>query len=159
MRRAVVAAAIVAVATAVPAASAEDSQTRESYVAQVEPICKANVEANKRIFKGAKGEVNRGELKKASRRFSRAATAFAQTIGQMEAVPKPAADTAKLDRWFDLLRDEKDYIRRIGKALAAEQRSKAEAISVQLNRNSTRANNAVLGFGFDYCRIEPSRFG
>jgi len=77
----------------------------------------------------------------------------------MEAEPQPPADVAKLGRWFGLLRDEKDYILRIGRALAAEKRGKAESISVQLNRNSTRANNAVLGFGFDYCRIEPSRFG
>ena len=30
---------------------------------------------------------------------------------------------------------------------------------MDLNRNSNLANNAVLGFGFDYCRIDPSRFG
>lgn len=157
-RRAIAATALTTVLVAVPALAAEEPPTREGYVAQVEPICKANVEANKRIFKGAKGEVERGELKKASRRFSRAAAAFAKTIRQMEAVPKPPADTAKLDRWFALLSTEKDYIQRIGQALAKEQRGKAESISVQLNRNSTKANNAVLGFGFDYCRIEPSRF-
>ncbi len=154
----VAAVVFVAALVAAPAAGAEEP-TRESYVAQLEPICKTNVEANKRIFKGAKGEVNRGELKKASRHFTRAATAFAKTIRQMQAVPQPAADAAKLGKWFGLLRDEKDYIQQIGQALAAEKRHKAESISVQLNRNSTKANNAVLGFGFDYCRIEPSRFG
>ncbi len=142
----------------VPAAGGAEP-TRESYVGELEPICKTNVEANKRIFKGAKGEVNKGELKKASKHFSRAATAFAKTIGQMEAVTQPSADAAKLGKWFGLLRDEKGYIQQIGQALAKEQRHKAESISVRLNRNSTKANNAVLGFGFDYCRIEPSRFG
>lgn len=158
-RRAIAAALLAAALLAVPAASAEEGPTREGYVAQLEPICKANVEANKRIFRGAKGEVNRGELKKASTHFFQAATAFGKTIRQMEAVPQPPADTAKLAKWFGLLRDEQGYIRRIGQALAAGKRHQAESISVQLNRNSTKSNNAVLGFGFDYCRIEPSRFG
>ncbi|HEX3293620.1 MAG TPA: hypothetical protein VHR38_07760 [Solirubrobacterales bacterium] len=139
-------------------AAAEPTE-REAYVDQAEPICKTNVLANKRIFKGAKGEVKRGELKKAARHFSRAATAFAKTIRQLDAIPKPASDEAKLSGWIDLLEDERDLIKKIGTALAAEQRNKAESYSVDLNRNSSKANNAVLPFGFDYCRIEPSRFG
>lgn len=147
-----------AVLVAAPLASAEEI-SREEFVSRAEPICKTNVEANKRIFKGAKGEVKAGELKKASAHFSRAATAFAKTINQLEAVPQPTADAAKLDQWLGYLRDEKDFIQKIGVALAKEQRHKAESISVKLNRNSTRANNVVLGFGFDYCRIDPARFG
>jgi len=42
---------------------------------------------------------------------------------------------------------------RIGKALAA-----GDNYSVRLNRNSNLATNTVLGFGFDCCRIDPSRF-
>jgi hypothetical protein len=133
--------------------------TREEYTLRAEPICKVNVEANRRIFKGAKAEVKAGELKKASRRFARAAVAFDRTIAQLAQVPRPRADEARLGRWLDLLRLESDYIARIGKALAAGKKAKAESLAVQLNRNSTKANNTVLGFGFDYCRIEPSRFG
>lgn len=158
IRSAIAVAAALGALAAAPSVGAEEP-TRESYVAQLEPICKANVDANRKIFKGAKGEVNRGELKKASRHFTRAATAFAKTTRQMEAVPQPPADAAKLAQWFDLLRAEKDYIQQIGQALAAEKRHQAESISVKLRNNSTKANNAVLGFGFDYCRIEPSRFG
>jgi hypothetical protein len=148
-------------ATLLIAASAARAEelTREQYTAQAEPICKANVEANRRIFKGAKEKVQAGKLKPASRHFARATTAFDRTIAQLEAVPRPPADEAKLQRWLGLLRAESDYVARIGKALAAERRRQAEAISVELNRNSTKANNAALGFGFDYCRIEPSRFG
>lgn len=142
---------------AVLASAAEVS--REEWVAKVEPICKTNVLANKRIFKGAKGEVKKGELKKASTHFTRAATAFAKTTKQIEAVPQPTADEAKIANWLRYLRKETNYVRSIGKALAAEKRHKAESISVELNRNSTRANNAALGFDFDYCRIDPARFG
>jgi hypothetical protein len=148
----------IAVLLAAPLASAEEL-SREEYVARAEPICKTNVEANKRIFKGAKGEVNAGELKKASKHFSRAATAFAGTIAQLEAVPRPPADEAKLAKWLDYLRAGKGFIGEIGIALARGDKRKAESVSVKLNRNSTRANNAVLGFGFDYCRIDPARFG
>lgn len=45
-----------------------------------------------------------------------------------------------LGRWFELLRNEKSY-------------------PVELSRNSNQASETVLSFGFDYCRIDPSRFG
>jgi len=141
------------------ALGAEPESEQEAYVELAEPICKTNVLANKRIFKGAKAEVKAGKLKLASRHFFRAATAFTKTIRQLDALPRPPADEAKLTRWLDLLRDEKDLIREIGKALAAENRHKAQALSVDLNRNSNKANGAVLGFGFDFCLINPSRFG
>lgn len=149
---------VAALGLGVSLASAEEL-TREGYVARVEPICKTNVEANRRIFKGAKGQVKAGKLKKAATHFTRAAIAFDKTIGQIEAVPHPPSDEAKLSKWLRYLHVESDFVRRIGKALAAGQKHRAESLSVLLNRNSTRANNAALGFGFDYCRIDPSRFG
>lgn len=150
---------LLALLTAAVAAAAEPGEERQLYVDRLEPICKANVLANKRIFKGAKEEVQRGELKKASTHFFRAATAFGKTIRQLAAVPKPPADEAKLDKWFELLRVEKELIQKIGRALGAGNKSRAQTYSVELNRNSSKANNAVLSFGFDYCRLEPSRFG
>lgn len=140
-----------------PAGAAE--LTRDEYAAKAEPICKTNVLANKRIFKGAKGQVKAGQLKQASTHFFRAATAFAKTIDQLEAVPPPTADEARLVKWFGLLRTEKSFIEKVGRALASEDKHKASSYSVDLNRNSSLANNTVLGFGFDYCRIDPARFG
>lgn len=140
-----------------PVAGAE--LTRHEYVTLAEPICKTNVLANRRIFKGAKGKVKSGKLKAASTHFFRAATAFEKTIDQLEVVPRPSADEARLAKWFGLLRDEKEIIEKVGRALASEDRHKAGSYSVDLNRNSSKANNTVLGFGFDYCRIDPARFG
>src|SRR5262245_39367892 len=86
----------------VPVGRAADL-SRDEYVSQVEPICKANVLANRRIFAGLKGKVKAGRLKPASRHFFRAADAFAKTIRQLAAVPQPTADQARLARWLDLL--------------------------------------------------------
>jgi len=144
-------------ALAVPLADAAEI-TREDYIARVEPICKVNVEANSRIFKGAKDEVKAGELKKGSKHFFRAATALAKTIKQIEAVPRPALDEARLSRWIGLLHKEQSYFQKIGDALAAEDKYKAQNLSVKLNRNSNLANNAILELDFDYCRIDPSKF-
>jgi len=151
------AAALVGIVVAVPMAGAGEL-TRDEYLARVEPICKANTEANEKIFKGAKEEVKAKELKKASTHFTRATVAFEKTIKQLKAVPPPAADAAKLGKWIGYLEVESSFLGKIGKALAAEQKAQAQTFSVRLNRNSNLANNTVLGFGFDYCRIDPSRF-
>jgi hypothetical protein len=132
--------------------------TRDEYVSRVEPICKRNTEANSRIFEGAKSEVQSGQLKKASRRFSRAAEALAKASDQIDQVPKPALDAAKLSKWLGYLRREGDLLGEIGKALGEEKKGKAQGLSVRLRRNSNLANNTVLAFGFKYCRIDPSRF-
>lgn len=144
-------------AVTAPASAAEID--RHEYMTLAEPICKTNVLANKRIFRGVKGKVKAGKLKSASTHFFRAATAFERTIDQLEKVPRPTADEARLAKWFGLLRDEKSIIEKIGRALAKEDRHKAGSYSVDLNRNSSMANNSVLGFGFDYCRIDAGRFG
>jgi hypothetical protein len=155
---ALLAGAAFAVAPAAATAEEEGEVSREGFVAKAEPICKQNVLANKRIFKGAKAEVKAGELKRASGHFTRAASAFGATIRQLAALQPPSADAARIQRWLAILGDERSLIGQIGKALAAGNKHRAESLSVDLNRNSSKANNAVLAFGFDYCRIEPSRF-
>jgi hypothetical protein len=132
--------------------------TRDEYVARVEPICRRNTEANKRIFAGAKEEVKEGKTKLASIHFMRARTALEKTVKQLKAVPQPASDEAKLAKWTSYLETESAYIGKIGRALAQGNKGKAQTLSVQLNRNSNLANNSVLAFGFDYCRLDPSRF-
>jgi hypothetical protein len=69
--------------------------TRESYVAAVEPICKANTKANERILAGVRPEVRQGKLKLAAE-FAKAATALKKTLSQLRAVPQPKADKPKL---------------------------------------------------------------
>jgi hypothetical protein len=132
--------------------------TRDEYVKSAEPICKANTEANQRIFKGAKDEVKEAHYKAASSHFFRAKAALAKTVRQLGALPQPSADEAKLAKWIGYLGVERDLLGRIGTALKHEDKPGAQQLSVRLNRNSNLANNTVLAFGFDYCRIDPSRF-
>jgi hypothetical protein len=157
MKRVVFLVLVVGTLAMVSAAGAAEL-TRDEYVARVEPICKRNTEANKRIFAGAKEEVKEGKLKLAAIHFAKAETALKKTIRQLKAVPQPSADEAKLTKWIGYLESESAYIGRIGKALAQGDKGRAQTLSVRLNRNSNLANNSVLAFGFQYCRLESSRF-
>jgi hypothetical protein len=133
-------------------------QTREGYVAQVEPICKSNTEANERILAGVRGEIKRGKLKLAAGQFKQAAAAFGKAVKQIAAVPQPVADKAKLSKWLGYLGDEQTFLAEIGEALKAGKKTRAQGLSVRLAHNGNLANNAVLGFEFDFCLIRSSRF-
>jgi hypothetical protein len=145
----------VALLVTVPVALADE---RDDYVAAVEPICKANTEANTRILKGVKGQVQKGDLVPAGRRFIRAAGALGKAVTQIGAVPRPPEDAAKLTKWIGYLKSEKGYLQQIGQALKAGNKFKAQKLAVKLNRNNNQANNTVISFGFNECRIDSSRF-
>lgn len=133
-------------------------QTRETYVAQVEPICKTNTKANERILSGAEKKVKEGKLKVAAGQFTQAAAAFTKAVKQIKAVPQPVADVAKLAKWTGYLETETKLLGEIGAALKAGNKTKAQTLSVKLTHNGNLANNAVLGFDFNYCLIDSSRF-
>jgi hypothetical protein len=139
----------------VPVALADE---RDEYVERVEPICKANTDANSRILKGVKEQVKGGKLVSAGKRFIQASGALGKSVTQIAAVPQPAADEAKLTKWIGYLKAEKTYLQKIGQALKAENKFKAQKLAVELNKNNNKANNTVISFGFDECRIDSSRF-
>jgi len=150
-------AALVALAACASMALAEEL-TREQYVERVEPICKKNSDANSRILKGVKGQVQRGDLVPAGKRFIRASTALGKSVAQIAAVPKPPEDAVKLNKWIGYLKKEKVYLQKIGKYLKAEDKYRAQKQAVELNRNNNKANNTVISFGFHECRIDSSKF-
>jgi hypothetical protein len=145
----------VALLVTVPVALADE---RDEYVEKVEPICKANSEANARILKGVKGQVQQDKLVPAGKRFIRAAGALGKAVTQINGVPRPAADNTKLTKWIGYLKQEKTYLQQIGQALKAENKFKAQKLAVELNRNNNKANNTVISFGFKECRIDSSKF-
>lgn len=148
----------VALLVAVPVALAAEEPTRDEYVAKVEPICKANTEANSRILKGVKEQVKNDKLVPAGKRFVRASAALGKTVTQIDKVPRPAEDAAKLTKWIGYLRKEKTYLQQIGGALKGSDKYRAQKLAVELNKNNNKANNTVISFGFKECRIDSSRF-
>ena len=146
-------AAFTAVALAVAPA-----QTREGYVAQVEPICKKNTAANERILQGARSEIKAGRLRVAAGQFTRAGRAFEKAVGELRAVPPPGEDAVTLAKWLAQLEKETDFLQRIGKALNEGKKTAVLGLSVRLKHNGNLANNLVLDFDFRYCLINPSKF-
>jgi len=132
--------------------------TRESYKEAVEPICKANTEANKRILKGVRAKVRAGKLKAAGRQFGKAGEALKRTHGELAAVAQPPEDEAKLTKWLGYVNTEASLFKKAGAKLKAGNKTAAQTIVIKLQHNASQANNLVLGFEFHYCRFEPSKF-
>ncbi|HEX7280142.1 MAG TPA: hypothetical protein VF255_11040 [Solirubrobacterales bacterium] len=141
---------------AIPSSAAE--ATRESYVAAVEPICKANTEANEKILKGVRAKVKEGKLDAASKQFFAAARALKRTRAELLAVPKPPADTARLTKWLGYVKTEVQLFEAVGRKLANGEPTSAQRMVVRLVSNARQANNQVLDFEFRYCRFQPSKF-
>jgi hypothetical protein len=133
-------------------------QTKESYVAEVEPICESNTKANEKILKNVKAEVKAGKLAPAGASMLQAGAALKTTYKELGAVSQPPADAAKLTKWLGYVRTEAELFEKAGKLLKAGQKAPAQQIVSKLTRNANLANFEVLSFGFRYCKFEPSKF-
>jgi membrane-bound lytic murein transglycosylase B len=153
-------AALIAAATLLPAAVAhgEEVPSRAEYVSQVDPICQANTEANKRILKNVRQKARDGKLKEAGAQFTHASTAFGMTVDRIAAVPRPPADDARLLKWFKQLRIVQANLGKLGKALKQEDKILAAHEGIRVERSGNAANNVGFIFEFQYCRITPGRF-
>ncbi len=132
--------------------------TRASYREAVEPICKTDTQANERIFAGVKEEVRQGKLKTAATKFTKAARALKSAIAQIQKVPAPAADAARLSKWLGKVSNEAGYFEAVARKLSAGDKAAAEHLVNKLTTEAAAANNVVIPFEFTYCRLEPSRF-
>jgi hypothetical protein len=131
---------------------------RAEYKEAAEPICKTNTQANERILTGVRKEVKVGKLKPAAAKFAKAATGQAKALRELEALPRPTADEARLAKWFSYLKIEAELFSAAGRKLKAGDKPGAEHVFAKLTPNANKANNEVLPFGFRYCRLEPSKF-
>lgn len=153
----------VAAMSLLPAAivQAEGEPTRDQYREQVEPICQANTEANKRILKNVRTKARSHDPKKmreAGTQFIHASAVFGKTVQKLAAVPRPPADDARLLKWFEQLDIVRINLRNLGKALKANEEIKAAHEQIRVERASNAANNVSFVFGFHYCRLTASRF-
>jgi hypothetical protein len=139
-----------------------DTAEREAYKAQVEPICKSNSSAADRLLGPVKGWVKADKLKKAGKAFAQAAVELEKTQKKLAAVqPQPPEDAAKLGKWLSEIKAEVGLMRTISANFNKNTKagkSKATSLAVKLQNNATKANNNVIVFQFNYCKIDPSKY-
>jgi hypothetical protein len=157
MRRAVLATSTVIIALVAMASVAIGDPTSE-YVEKVEPICKTNKEASKRILTGVEKLVKEDKLKQAGARFTSAAAALEKAEKQLAAVPQPPESATKLGKWLSGIKGEVSLMQKIGKEFKAGNKGKGSSLVVKLKHNATTTNNLVNSFRFNYCKINPSQF-
>lgn len=134
-----------------------DEPTRESYSAQVEPICKANREANERIMEGARKRIADDELRRVSGQFFRLSTSVAGLAARLEKVQPPPADERRIKRWIHFIRLLKTRMRNVGKYYRAGLEIKGTHESILAERSGVSANNLMVVFPIRSCRF--SRVG
>lgn len=132
--------------------------TRDSYREAVEPICKTNKQASDRILSGVKDMVKKDKLAQASQAFAKAATALEKAQKQLAAVAQPPADAAKLTKWISEIKGEVALMKTISTKFKQGNKSKATSLAVKLQNNANKANNLVIAFQFNYCKIDPSKY-
>lgn len=157
-RVAAIAIGLVLLATAATATAAE-APTREEYVTQLEGVCKPDAEATRLAMKGARGDVSAERLALAAGKFAKATSIFGGTVKEIAAVPRPAADAAKLGKWFGYLKAQESYLKQITAQLRADHAIPAQRLTARFIHNGNLANNTVLAFGFDFCSFKFSRYG
>lgn len=157
MRKALAIALLAPLALGASAAFAEEV-TRPSYKAAVEPICKADTEANEKLLAGVRGEVKQGKLALAGTKFAKAAAALRKAQAQLAAVPQPAADEARLAKWLTYVKGEAALFEAAARALKAGNKQKAQGLVIKLTHNANLANAVVIAFEFHYCKLQPSKF-
>lgn len=146
------AAAAVALLAIAPLAHGEE-QTRDSYKAQVEPICQANRQADERIMAGARDHISEGKLELAGKQFIRVSASFGDLITQLTPVPAPPADSRRVERWLESMRLLKQRLRNVGKYYKAGEKIKATHESILAERSGLSANNTSIVFHFHFCRF------
>jgi hypothetical protein len=147
---------VIAMVLAAAAFAAEVS--RDEYKDAAEPICKTSAKENERILSGVRTEVKQGNLKTPAAKFSKASKEQSKALKQLEALSQPAADEARLTKWFSYLKIEAELFEQAGRKLQAGDKPGAEHVFAKLTPNANKANNQVLPFEFRYCRLEPQKF-
>jgi hypothetical protein len=147
---------VVACMAAASAFAAEVS--REEFKAAAEPICKASAGANERILANVRKEVKAGKLKVPAAQFAKASKEQSAALKKLEALPRPPADEARLEKWLGYLKVEGELFATAGRKLKAGDKPGAEHVFAKLPRVANEANVQVLPYGFRYCRQEPSKF-
>ena len=146
------AAIVIAMLAIAPPAPGEE-QTRESYRAQVEPICQANRNANEKIMAGVKERVDKDKLGPAGKQFIQVSGSVGVLIKKLATVSPPTADELRIEHWLGSIQLLKRRLREVGKYYKAGEKIKATHTSILAERAGLSANNTSIVFHFHYCRF------
>ncbi len=146
-------AAIAIAMLAIAPLAAGEEQTRDSYTAQVEPICQANRSANEKIMAGAKQRIDKGKLVPVGKQFIRLSGSVGSMIKQLTTVPAPTADARRIEHWLGSIQLLEQRLRAVGKYYKAGEKIKAAHESILAERAGISANNTSIVFHFHYCRF------
>jgi hypothetical protein len=150
---------VAAIAAVAPSLAQAEGPARADYVAQLETVCKPDAEATQRAMKGARGDISAERTAVAAAKFAKATSIFGATVKEIALTPRPAADVAKLTRWFRYLGNQAAYLKQITAQLRADHAIQAQRLTARFIHNGNLANNVVLAFGFNYCSFKFSRYG
>ena len=142
----------------VPVAASALEDPRAEFRERVEPICRANTEANEHILRGVRANVRRGKLAFAGHQLIRASTALRGALAELRRVPRPSADAKRLSEWLARIAKQVDLLQGAGRALIAGDRHHAGGLVTQLSTGARKANALVVGFEFRDCRLDASRY-
>jgi hypothetical protein len=146
------AATAIAMLAIAPLAAGEE-QTRDSYTAQVEPICQANRSANEKIMAGAKERVRKGKLGPVGKQFIQVSGSVGELVKKLAAVPAPTADERRIEHWLGSIKLLQWRLREVGKYYKVGEKIKATHTSILAERAGLSANNTSIVFHFHYCRF------
>jgi hypothetical protein len=136
-----------------------EGPSRKEYVSDLEKVCKPGAEATQRAMKGVRDDVKENRIPVATTKFEKATKIFGKTIKTIAREPRPAADVAKLKKWFVYLNRQEDYLKEISAQLRVDHKIKAQRLIGRFIHNGNLANNVTLAFGFDFCSFKFSRYG
>lgn len=132
--------------------------TPDQYKEAVEPICRANSAANRRILAGVRAEVKEGKLKPAAAKFRKAAEALEKTHRELVAVPMPATEEGQLRKWLEYVKEEEGLLQKAATALHHGQANRARREVVLMTATANRANSQILPFGLQACLFHPNQY-
>jgi len=130
-----------------------DEQTRDTYKAQVEPICQANRESNEKIMAGARQRIGRNRLTPAGHQFVRLSGSFGDLLKRLAKVPPPEADAHRIGRWLEAIKLLKSRLRLVGEYYLEGQKIKGNHEAIHAQRAGISANNTTIVLHFRYCHF------
>jgi hypothetical protein len=140
---------IAVLAGAIFVSTASAASTHAEYIAQVDPICAASIQAQGVAQRGIGHLIHKERFRAAARKFRHTNRAFATGVEQVAALPPPSEDAQLIATWVQLLRAQLPLADRAAKALAHGHVGKAMA---RLFRVSDAAKHYVVNFGFSSCQ-------